>query len=90
MRAEITFGQQIPALTIERTIADLVEQWQDLSLVADAVRDASASGRLLEPDRLAGYLDPLAAVHGRSSGADFLSELTEIADATSTTEGSYQ
>lgn len=85
-RDEITFVQQLPVLTIERTIADLVEQWQDLSLVAGAVHDARTSGRLLEPDRLAGYLDPLAAARGRSSGAEFLSDLLELAAGTSTPE----
>jgi hypothetical protein len=48
----------LPTLTVERTIADLVEHWVDLSLVAGAVRYAVAAGRLISPNRLVGYLEP--------------------------------
>jgi hypothetical protein len=41
------------ALTVERTVADLVELGTDLSLVAGAVRDAVRPGTLPAPDRLA-------------------------------------
>lgn len=56
----------LPTMTLERTIADLVEQWVDLSLVAGVVRDAVTSGRLVAPDRLLSYLEPIAAVQRRS------------------------
>ncbi|MGL5826242.1 MAG: type IV toxin-antitoxin system AbiEi family antitoxin domain-containing protein [Nocardioides sp.] len=56
----------LPALTVERTIADLVEQWVDLSLVAGVVRDAVAAGRLISPDRLVGYLERVAATQKRT------------------------
>lgn len=56
----------LPTMTLERTIADLVEQWVDLSLVAGVVRDAVASGRLVAPDRLVSYLKPIAEVQRRS------------------------
>ncbi len=46
--------------TIERTIADLVEDRTDLSLVADVLRDAAQSRRL-DTDRLAELLAPLSA-----------------------------
>ncbi len=38
-------------MTIERTIADLVDDLKDLSLVADVLRDASGK-RTLDLDRL--------------------------------------
>lgn len=69
----------LPTLTVERTIADLVAQWTDLSLVAAVVRDAISQGTLLWPDQLVAYLDPVAAVQkredagaggGRSMAAD--------------------
>lgn len=76
---EITFVDQLPVLSIERNIADLVEQWHDPSLIAGAIGDAVDSHRLLYPDRLAEYLDPFAARHRRSSGVEFLRDLFEIA-----------
>lgn len=56
----------LPTMTLERTIADLVEQWVDLSLVAGVVRDAVTSGRLVFPDRLVGYLEPIAKAQKRA------------------------
>lgn len=56
----------LPTMTLERTIADLVEQWVDLSLVAGVVRDAVTSGRLVAPDRLVSYLEPIATAQRRS------------------------
>jgi hypothetical protein len=51
----------LPALAVERAIADLVETGTDLSLVAGAVRDAVLAGKLVAPERLVAYLDPVAA-----------------------------
>lgn len=51
----------LPALTVERTIADLVELGTDLSLVAGVVRDAVRAGKLVAPDRLTSYLAPVAS-----------------------------
>lgn len=49
----------LPTMTLERTIADLVDQWVDLSLIAGVVRDGVTSGRLISPDRLVAYLNPI-------------------------------
>lgn len=78
---EVSFVDQIPALTIERTIADLVEQWADLSLVADALRDAVTQGRLVSRSSLVTYLAPLAADNGHppGDGEALARELYEIA-----------
>lgn len=80
---EITFVDGMPALTVERTIADLVERWTDLSLVADTVRDAIDQGKLVAPRRLVTYLTPLAATSGyaRGDGAGFATSLFELAGA---------
>jgi predicted transcriptional regulator of viral defense system len=80
---EVTFVDQMPVLTVERTIADLVEHWTDLSLVADTVRDAIDQGKLVGPRKLVAYLAPLAAAHGRESGdgAGFARDLFELAGA---------
>jgi hypothetical protein len=59
-RTEVIPVNALPTLTIERTIADLVEQRLDLTLVANVVRDALRSGKLVSPDRLITYLDPIA------------------------------
>jgi predicted transcriptional regulator of viral defense system len=69
----------LPALTVERTIADLVEIGTDLSLVAGAVRDAVRAGQLVAPDRLVCYLDPIAA-RRKSDGRALASNLFELAD----------
>ncbi|MEI2699981.1 MAG: hypothetical protein V9E94_17195 [Microthrixaceae bacterium] len=66
--------------TIERTIADLVEDRTDLSLVADVLRDAAQSRRL-DTERLAELLAPLAARnHLRKGDGDaLLRHLTALA-----------
>ena len=81
--AEVTYAEGMPVLTVERTIADLVEAWTDLSLVADTVRDAIEQGRLVAPRALVAYLAPLAAANGHQPGdgvgfADALFELAGV------------
>lgn len=56
----------LPTLTIERTIGDLVDQWVDLSLVAGVVRDAVLAGKLVSPQRLVDYLEPIASAQRRA------------------------
>lgn len=68
----------LPALTVERTIVDLVEIGTDLSLVADCVRDAVRADKLVAPDRLASYLSPIAMRHG-SDGMTLANDLFELA-----------
>ena len=73
---DITVVEGLPVMTIERTIADLVEDHTDLSLVADALRDASEI-RILDLDRLSQLLAPLAARNGlrRGDGRALLNRL---------------
>ena len=68
----------LPALTVERTIADLVEIGTDISLVADAVRDAVRADKLIAPDQLVDSLSPIA--HRRkTTGRALLDDLFELA-----------
>lgn len=77
---DVTLVEGLPVMTMERTIADLVEEVGDLSLVADALRDA-ASKRMLDLHRLGGLLAPLAQRNGlkKGDGAALLNWLMEIA-----------
>ena len=68
----------LPALTVERALADLVEIGTDLSLVAGAARDAVRAGKLVAPDQLVSYLDPVAA-RRKSDGRSLASDLFELA-----------
>lgn len=79
-RRDVTLVQGLPVMTIERTIADLVEEVGDLSLVADALRDA-AFKRNLDLDRLRELLTPLAERNGlrKGDGDALLNRLLEIA-----------
>ena len=70
----------LPTLTTERAIADLVEIGTDLSLVAGAVRDAVRAGKLVAPELLVSYLDPIAA-RRKSDGRTLAGDLFELADA---------
>lgn len=77
---DVTLVDALPVMTMERTIADLVEEVGDLSLVADALRDASRK-RDLDLERLRSLLAPLAQRNGlqKGDGAPLLDRLTEIA-----------
>lgn len=79
-RADVTLVDGLPTMTMERTITDLVEDVGDLSLVADALRDASFK-RSLDLARLRELLGPMAERHGfkRGDGSALLSQLQEIA-----------
>jgi predicted transcriptional regulator of viral defense system len=77
-RDEVIPVDGLPTLTVERTIADLVELGTDLSLVAGAVRDAVRADKLVAPDRLASYLDPIAA-RRRGDGRSLANDLFESA-----------
>lgn len=77
LEAEDTvFVDGMPSMTVERTIADLVESWEDLSLVSDAVAQAVQRGILLRPTRLRELLDPLAQRSREPSGAALLERLS--------------
>lgn len=77
---DITLVDGLPAMTMERTIADLIEEVGDLSLVADALRDA-ARKRDLDLKRLQSLLAPLARRNGltQGDGATLLNRLMESA-----------
>ncbi len=77
-RDEVMPVDGLPTLTVERTIADLVELGTDMSMVASAVRDAARADKLVAPDRLASYLDPIAA-RRRSDGNSLANDLFELA-----------
>ena len=66
-------------IVLGNTIADLLEQWADQSLVVDALRHAAEQGKLLSPRRLAEFLEPIAAAHGAASGGEFAAQLMEEA-----------
>lgn len=78
--SSVTMVEGLPVTALEQTIADLVESRTDLSLVADALRDASLV-RTLDRDRLATLLAPLAARNGhrRGDGHSLLGQLARIA-----------
>jgi predicted transcriptional regulator of viral defense system len=77
---DVTLVDGLPVMTMERTIADLIEEVGDLSLVADALRDASRS-RDLDLERLRSLLAPFAQRNGlkKGDGAALLDRLMEIA-----------
>ena len=70
----------LPSLTVERTLADLVEIGTDMSVVAGAARDAVQAGKVVAPARLVSYLAPVAARRGRD-GRSLASDLFELAGA---------
>jgi hypothetical protein len=83
-RDEVIPVDGLPTLTTERTIADLVELGTDLSLVAGVVRDAVRAGKLVAPDRLVAYLDPIASrltSPAPGGGRSLASDLFELAGA---------
>jgi predicted transcriptional regulator of viral defense system len=69
---DVTLVHGLPTMTVERTLADLVEEAGDLSLVAAALRDATLK-RNLDLGRLRHLLAPLAERNGlRRHDADAL------------------
>jgi predicted transcriptional regulator of viral defense system len=64
----------LPVTTRERTIADLLDEG-DLSLVADALRDAERADNDLDVPRLISHLDTHARRLGHASGAELYAEL---------------
>ena len=66
-REDVTVRDGLPTTTRERTIADLIEDRQDLSTVADALRDATRQSAL-DTERLTELLAPLARRTGCAAG----------------------
>ncbi|GAA1759796.1 type IV toxin-antitoxin system AbiEi family antitoxin domain-containing protein [Agromyces humatus] len=77
---DVTVREGLPTTTRERTIADLVEDRNDLSIVGNALRDAAWQSRL-DVDRLTELLCPLADRNGhrRGDGDALLEELMRVA-----------
>ncbi len=77
---DITVREGLPTTTRERTIADLVEDRNDFSIVGNALRDAARQSRL-DVDRLTELLSPLAQRNGhrRGDGDALLEELMRVA-----------
>jgi hypothetical protein len=75
--ASVTIREGLPVTTPEQTIADLVEERQDLSLVADVFADTAS----LDSDQLSKLLSPLAQRNGfsKGNGAAFYAELEKLA-----------
>lgn len=88
--SDVTIVHGLPVTTIERTVADLVQDRTDLSLVADVLRDAARTRRL-DTDRLEELLAPLAARNHlrKDDGVALLDHLTALAglDSVSLAEG---
>ncbi|WP_343926826.1 type IV toxin-antitoxin system AbiEi family antitoxin domain-containing protein [Rhodoglobus aureus] len=76
---QITLVAGIPTTGIERTIADLVQDKEDLSLVGDLVGDALRS-RTVQLDYLAALLGPLASRNGftKDDGLALMRKLLEL------------
>ncbi|MGK9147717.1 type IV toxin-antitoxin system AbiEi family antitoxin domain-containing protein [Plantibacter flavus] len=77
---DVTVRDGLPTTTRERTLADLVEDRQDLSVVGDALRDAARQTDL-DLERLSELLAPLAERNGhrKHDGDALLEELLQIA-----------
>lgn len=77
---DVTLVDGLPTMTLERTLADLLDDLGDMSLVAGAL-GAAAKKRSLDLDRLRELLSPLAERNGfkRYEGAEVLDRLMEIA-----------
>lgn len=77
---DVTVREGLPTTIRERTIADLVEDRHDLSIVGNALRDAARQS-LLDVDRLTELLSPLAERNGhrKGDGDALLQELMRIA-----------
>lgn len=77
---DVTILDGLPVTTRERTLADLLnEDGADLSLVADALRDAELSDSDLDTEALIRHLDGMAAGLGYDDGAALYQELRTLA-----------
>ncbi|WP_217132931.1 type IV toxin-antitoxin system AbiEi family antitoxin domain-containing protein [Leucobacter chinensis] len=77
---DVTLVNGLPAMTLERTLADLLEDVGEMSLVADALGIAVQQGPL-DLDRLRALFSPLAERNGftRNDGGAVLEHLMQIA-----------
>jgi hypothetical protein len=77
---DVALQDGLPVTTLERTIADLVEDRHDLSIVGHALHDAVWQARL-DTDRLTELLNPLAERNGhrKGDGEALATQLLELA-----------
>lgn len=68
-KVDVVYSDGLLTMTVERTIADLVEAREDLSLISVALLHAVQGGTLIAPRRLSQLLDPLARRNGEETGA---------------------
>lgn len=76
---DVTPVDGLPTLSVERTIADLVEIGTDESLIADVVRDAVRADKLTAPNRLVAHLSPIAA-RRKTDGRTLANQLFQMAN----------
>jgi predicted transcriptional regulator of viral defense system len=79
---DVTVRDGLPVTTVERTIADLLRDYGDVSLVADVLREATRQDRTFNEARLAHLLAPLAERYGypEGKGEDLLNQLLTAAE----------
>lgn len=75
--AEVTLAGGIPTTSAALTILDLVDNGEDLSLVAGVLRDALATGAIPDKQDLAKKLGRRTAAAGLPKGASLYRYLTE-------------
>lgn len=73
---DVTLAGGLPTTSVERTVADLIADRYDLSLVIDALRDAARAGSL-DLERLETLLDSSAGRLGHTNGTALLQWLAE-------------
>lgn len=76
--SDVMFVDGMPTMSLERTIADLVESREDLSLVADALGHAARQGHLLQPKRLSELFEPLSNRHREPTGEALMDHLLAL------------
>ena len=88
---DVTLVHGLPTMTIERTIADLVEEAGELSLVSDTLRSAALTHNL-DLARLRELLAPLAGRNGlkKNDGGMLLCRLLQLAGIDIDTAGAYR
>ncbi|MFC5931829.1 transcriptional regulator [Cryobacterium melibiosiphilum] len=65
---DVVVVEGLPVTSIERTVADLVDDVGDLSLVGDVLADATRGDRVVDLQSLARLLAPYAARYGHARG----------------------
>ncbi|WP_099332962.1 type IV toxin-antitoxin system AbiEi family antitoxin domain-containing protein [Actinomyces minihominis] len=80
VKSDVAIVEGLPAMSLERTLADLLDDVGDMSLVADAL-SAAVAKRTMDFARLRDLLAPLADRNGfkRHDGNAVLNRLLEIA-----------